>query len=117
MEIRFIAQAGRGRNGDAALADHARRRLHFRLMHRSDRVAHIAVRLGDTGGRRGRGDTYCVMQVQLRGAPAATVVDIGADAYDTVDRAADRVARLAELQLRGVDAARPPSAGAGAVAA
>lgn len=84
----------------AALSDHARRRLRYRLQHRSDRVARVDVRLGSTGSRRGRPAVYCLMRVQLSGAPAATVVDIGSDAFETIDRAADRVGRLAEDQLQ-----------------
>lgn len=105
MDIRFQNHAT---HADAALADHARRRLWFRLLHRSDRVVHVAVRFGDTGSRRGRHDTYCAVRVQLDGIPAATVVDIGADAYDTIDRAADRAGRFVEEQLRMVDAGPRP---------
>ncbi len=104
MDIRLL---NRAIQGDDDLAEHARRRLSFRLMHRSDRIAHVSVKLGSTGSRRGHHDTYCVMCVQLRGAPAATVVDIGADVHDTIDRAADRVSRLAEERLRQADGPGP----------
>lgn len=107
MDIRFLARAKVGQSVHDGVLGHARRRLQFRLGHRSDRVEHVLMRFGDTGSRRGHLDTYCVMRVQLRGAPAATVVDIGADVYDTIDRAADRVGRLAEEQLRDA-AGRPP---------
>ena len=90
MDIRFVARTADGRIDHDSLADHARRRLQFRLMRRSDRVAHVSVRIGGPGSYRGRQDTYCVMQVQVRGTPAATVVDIGANAYDTIDRTLDR---------------------------
>lgn len=70
-------------------------------MHRRDQVDHIAVRLGDTGSRKGFQDSYCVLRVQMRGFPASTVVDVGADAFATIDRAADRVGHLVEAQLRG----------------
>lgn len=100
MDIRLINRTAQHPD---ELAAHARRRLCFRLMHRSDRIAHVSVKLGDTGSRRGHHDTYCVMCVQLRGAPAATVVDIGPDVHGTIDRAADRVSRLAEEQLRLAD--------------
>ena len=106
MDIRFIARPADGRSGHYSLADHARRQLQVRLMHRSDRVAYVSVRIGGTGSRQ---DMYCVMQVQVRGAPAGTVVDIGADAYDTIDRTADRVGRLVEEQLRFADGRRLPS--------
>jgi hypothetical protein len=97
MDIRFQTPGG---HGATALADHARRRLKLRLQHRSDQLAYIAVKLGDTGSRRGRSDTYCVVRVQLTGLPAASVVDVGRDAYDTIDRASDRAGRLVEEQLR-----------------
>lgn len=110
MDIRFNARAASGQSGHGRLMEHARRRLLVHLRHCSDRVAHVSVRLGDTGSRRGRRDTYCLMRVQVRGAPAATVVDIGADAYDTIDRAAGRAGRLAEEQLRVAGGRRPSSA-------
>lgn len=111
MQIRFIAQASAGARVFEGLAEHARRRLQFRLRLCSERVAHVSVRFGDTGRGAARQDSYCVMQVQLHGAPAATVVDIGADAYDTIDRAADRVGRLAGEQLRAaVPAPASPAA-------
>lgn len=96
MDIRFHIDAGRGAD---ALADHARRRLHLRLLHRSDRVAYIAVKVGDTRSHRGHRDTYCAMRVELNGVPSASVVDVGDDAYGTIDRAVDRVGRLVETQL------------------
>jgi hypothetical protein len=110
MDIQFFARTAAGQSGDDGVVEHARRRLLFRLRHRSDRVAQVSVRFGTTRSRRGRQDSYCVMQVQLRGAPAATVVDIGADVYDTIDRAADRVGRLAEEQLRDADTGCPSPA-------
>jgi hypothetical protein len=116
MDIRFFAREAEDQSGHDGLVEHALRRLHFRLRHRSDRVAHVSVRFGDTGSRRGRRDSFCVMRVQLRGAPAATVVDIGADAYDTIDRAVDRVGRLADEQLREADRRRPWSASSAAMA-
>jgi hypothetical protein len=100
MDIRLIARTDLGHAG---LADHAQRRLSYRLGHCSERIAHVSVKLGNTGSRRGFRDVYCVMQVQLRGARAATVVDIGGDPHDTIDRAADRVSRLAEETLRQAD--------------
>jgi len=57
------------------------------------------------------------MRVQLREAPAATAVDIGADAYDTIDRAADRVGQLVEELLSVADGQRPPTACSGEMAA
>lgn len=106
MDIRFVAHAVSGQSIHEGLADHARRRLQFRLRHRSERLAHISVRLGGTPSSRGRQESYCVMQIQPRDTPAATVVDIGADAYDTIDRATDRVAQLVEELLSVADGRR-----------
>lgn len=103
MDIRFTDKAA---HAHAGLAEHARTRLQLRLLHHSERVAHISVKLGDAGIQCAPRDTYCVVQLQLRGAPAATVVALGADAYDTIDRAADRIGNLAEAQLRSADARR-----------
>jgi len=110
MDIRFVAHAASGQSIHERLADHARRRLQFRLRHRSERLAHISVRLGGTRSGRGRQESYCVMQIQPRDSPAATVVEVGEDAYDNIDRAADRVAQLVEELLSVADGRRPPSA-------
>ena len=116
MDIRFIARPADGRSGHDGLLDHARQRLRLRLRHRTERVAHVSVRLGDSGSLRGLRDTYCVMRVQLRDVPAATVVDIGADACHTIDRATDRVGQLVEALLSVADGRRPASAGSEAAA-
>lgn len=107
MNIRF--QTG-GPDALVALAERARRRLEFRLMHRKGHVACIAVKLGDTGGRRSRQDSYGVLRVQLCDLPAATVVDAGANANATTDRVVDRVGRLAAAQLHGTGAEKRSSA-------
>ena len=112
MEIRFISRTAQGGDLPEALADHARARLRLCLAPCADRVAHVSVRLGERRARRGRPDTYCVVQVQLRDAPAATAMSIGTDARDVVDRAADRVGPLAVQLLRHAgDAASPFAAG------
>lgn len=85
----------------AAVSAHARQRLQCRPAHRSDRVRHVEVRLGSTGNRRSHEDIYCLMQVQLDGAPAATVVDIGADAFDTIDGSRHSAAALEFIASRG----------------
>ena len=77
-----------------ALAEHARRRLHYVLIHRGDVIRRIVVRLGGTGGRRGPNDMYCLMQVHMSDALVATVVDMGPHVHDVIDRATDRVGRL-----------------------
>lgn len=97
MDIRFQSAKA---HADAELAERARRCLHFGLLHRSSRVDYIEVKLGDAAGRRPHQDSYCIMRVKLHGAPAATVVDISSDAFSAIDRATDRVCRLAEAQLR-----------------
>jgi hypothetical protein len=106
MEIRFQT---RGPGTHLALSEHARRRLELRLVHRKDTVAYIAVRLGDAARRRGHQDSYCVLRVQLRDLPATTVVDVGGNAYATIDRAVDRVGRLVEAQLNGAAADKQDS--------
>ena len=107
MDIRFQNAAVRA---DVEAAAHARRCLQARMQHRSDRVDHIDVRLGDAAGRGLDRDSYCIVQVKLHGTPAATVVDVGADVYTAIDRAADRGCRLAEEQIRL--AGRPQVTGA-----
>lgn len=106
MDIRFQTK-------DAAnsqmVADHVRRRLNSRLRHRSDRVEHVEVRLGDTESRRVHHDMYCLMQVHLIGTPVATVIEVGTDMYATIDRAVDRVGRLTDAQL-GPAGAQPAGA-------
>lgn len=107
MDIRFVAHAARGQGVNERLADHARHRLQFRLRHRAERLAHVSVSVGDTRRDRDRQEAFCVMQIQVRNAPAATVVEVGADACDTIDRAADRAARLVEELLSVADAKQP----------
>ncbi|MEJ8838387.1 hypothetical protein [Ramlibacter sp. AN1133] len=100
MQIRFLGTAAPGQHSEDNRAAHARRRLQACLRQRSACVAHVSVKIGDASGRRAPHDAYCLMRVQLHGAPEATVVDIGADAYEAIDRAADRIGRLAEAQWR-----------------
>jgi len=98
MDIRF---ENRGADTHFALSEHTRRRLEFRLMHRRDRVAYISVKLDANASRMGHQGSYCLLRVQLRDLPAATVVDLGGDAHAMIDRAVDRVGRLVEAQLNG----------------
>lgn len=97
MDIRFLTAKV---HADADLAERARRCLQFGLLHRSNNVDYIEVKFGDAAGRRPHRDSYCIMRVKLHGVPAATVVDIGTDAFSAIDRATDRVCRLTEAQLR-----------------
>lgn len=90
-----------------AMAAHVRRSLRHGLLHRSDRVDRVEVRLGGPGTDGGGDDMYCLMQVHLSGTSSATVVDIGADMQGTIQRAAMRVGRLAGAKL---DAAKPAPA-------
>jgi len=83
----------------AALADHARRRLHDALTHRGDVIQRIVVRLGGTDGHCGRNDMYCLVQVHLSDALVATVVDIGPRLHHLIDRSTDRVGRLVAAHL------------------
>lgn len=85
---------GRGFLIPAALAQHVRRRLHDLLVHRGDLIQRIVVRLGGAQGGLGRHDMYCLMQVHLPHALVATVVDVGPQLHDVVDRTTDRVGRL-----------------------
>jgi len=97
MDIRFQTAKA---HTDAELAERARRSLQFGLLHRSSDVDYIEIKLGDAPGRRPHQDSYCIIRVKLHGTPAATVVDIGSDPFSVIDRATDRVCRLAEAQLR-----------------
>ena len=97
MDIRVQAS---GVSCTPAMAAHVRRSLNHRLLHRSDSVDRVEVRLG--GGARsddGNQDTYCLMQLHLSGGSAATVVDLGTDMQMTIARAAERVGRLAGAKL------------------
>lgn len=91
-----------------ALAAQVRRSLRQKLMQRSERVDRVEVRLGGRGSDGGGDDMYCVMQVHLSGTSAATVVDMGADMRATIERAAERVGRLAGAKLDAVKV--PPAA-------
>ncbi|HEY0885173.1 MAG TPA: hypothetical protein VGE20_07825 [Ramlibacter sp.] len=101
MEIRVDA---RGAPCTPALAAHVRDSLHQGLLHRSDGVSRVDVRLGGAEGERGDHDRYCLMQVHLCGASAATVVDMGPDMHATIERAAERVGRLARAKLEAAKA-------------
>lgn len=96
MEIEF---QGEGFLNTAALADHARRRVHYVLSHHSDCIQRIVLRLGGTNSHRGHKDMYCLIQVHLVDALAATVIDIGADVHVVIDRATDRVGRMVDERL------------------
>ena len=78
----------------AALTDCARRRVRFALMQRGESIQRIVICLGGTNGRRDYNDMYCLMQVHLSDVLVATVVDIGPDIHDVIDRTTDRVGRV-----------------------
>jgi hypothetical protein len=99
---------GRGLPIPAALADHARRRLHFVLMQRGELVQRVVVRLGCANNRRGHSDMYCLMQVHMSDALAAAVVDIGPDIHEVIDRASDRVGRMVAEHLEQTRGNWPP---------
>lgn len=90
---------GRGFQVPAAVADHARRRLHYVLSHHSDSIRRIVLHLGGTNSRRGHNGMYCLMQVHLVDTLAATVIDIGTDIHDVIDRATHRVDRMVVERL------------------
>ena len=83
----------------SALLDHAKRRLRFVLMRRSDRIQRVVVRLGDNNGPRGGVDKFCRIQVYLVDAHTAVIEDIGLDMYAVIDRATDRVGRVVVKHL------------------
>ena len=112
MDIRFQTAMT---CADVELAEHALRTLLFRLQDQSNQVDYIEIKLGNSGGRRFQKDSYCIVSVKLHDAPASTVVDIGTNVYNAIDRASDRVCRLAQAQMRLVD--RPRSAQPVALAA
>lgn len=96
MEIRVHAACTRA----TALADHARRRLLYVLRPRQHQVESVEVRLGDTRSRHGQQEGYCRVQLRLVHAGVTSVVDVGKDLYDAIDRAVDRAGRLAAEHLR-----------------
>jgi len=91
------------------MAAHVRLSLHDRLLHHGDGIESVEVRLGEPRDRRAGEDMYCLMQVHVRAAPAVTVVDVGAGTFATIERAAERVGRLAGAQLQAAKA-RPADA-------
>ncbi|WP_298234714.1 HPF/RaiA family ribosome-associated protein [uncultured Azohydromonas sp.] len=96
MEIRVHVACAHA----AALADHARRRLLYVLRPRQHQVESVEVRLGDTRSRHGQQEGYCRVQLRLVHAGVTSVVDVGKDLYDAIDRAVDRAGRLAVEHLR-----------------
>jgi hypothetical protein len=101
MEIRVQTA---GLPSSPAMAAYVRQSLRRRLLQRSDRVDRVEVRLGAPGSRGADHDMYCLMQVHLSGTSAATVIDMGADMHATIERAAERVGRLAGAQLEAAKA-------------
>lgn len=87
----------------AALKDHARRRVDVVLMHRGESIERIVICIGGANGGSDYKDMYCLMQVHLPGALVATVVDIGPDIHDVIDRATDRVDRIVGALLARVE--------------
>lgn len=87
----------------ATLADHARRRVHLALGHRSESIQRVVICFGGTSDRRGDNDMYCLMQVHLSDALVATVVHIGPDIRDVIDRTTDRVGRVVVALLARAD--------------
>jgi hypothetical protein len=96
MDIRVRARDDRA---DEAVADHARRRLYYALMHRSDHVERVDVRFGGAAAPRRPQGRYCVIRVQLAGLPAATIVSIATSEREAIDGAADRAGGLVNGQI------------------
>lgn len=77
----------------AALLDHTERRLRFALTRSSERIARVAVVMGDSNGPRGGEDKFCNIQIRLKHAPQVLIEDMGAELYAVIDRAAERAGR------------------------
>jgi len=112
VDIRF--QSAKARS-DAGLAAYARQCLLRQMQHRGDRVDRIDVGFVDAAGRMPPRDSYCIVRMKLHGLPAASVVVVGSDVQTAIGRAADRVGRLADEQLR--QSAGPPATPAATLAA
>lgn len=89
-----------------ALAARARRRLHDVLIHRSDVIQRIVIRLGGADGLGSHNDMYCLMQIRMSDALVATVMDIGPHIHDLIDRSTDRVGRLVAACLNQASSRR-----------
>lgn len=83
----------RGFRVSAGIAAHLERRLGFALDRFGDRIARVAVRLGDENGPRGGEDKSCRLTVELRGAGTIRVAVTDRDLYAAIDRASHRAQR------------------------
>lgn len=92
MDVRFHAPDD---EQCRALASHVERLLRRRLMARRECIRFVDVRVGSARGETGRHDAWCLLRLQLIGAPPATVIDIGSNAFVTIHRAVDRLSRVA----------------------
>lgn len=101
VEIQF-----RGFRTSAAQGDYVRRRVRDVMGSRGDSIKAIVVRLGGTNGGRGGADTFCLMQVHLAESFVATVVHMGSDIHDVINRAADRLSRVVAAYLARSQRAR-----------
>ncbi|MDP3811706.1 HPF/RaiA family ribosome-associated protein [Hydrogenophaga sp. 2FB] len=90
---------GQGFTVTQALGGHVRSQLGFVLSHYGDRIRPVSVRIGDEKGSCGGVDMHCRIQFHLLEASDAVVESVGADMYVAIDRAADRVGRLAVKHL------------------
>jgi ribosomal subunit interface protein len=91
----------RGFRVSAGISAHLERRLGFALDRFGDRIARIAVRLGDENGPRGGEDKSCRLTIELRGSGTVRVNVVDRDLYAAIDRAAHRAQRaLARLVER-----------------
>ena len=94
IEIRF-----RGLESSDALRDHVSRRIHFHLSRFGNEVTAILVRLADVNGPKGGVDKRCQVTVRDPRIGAATLDEMGGDAYSAVDMAVERVGRSIGREL------------------
>ncbi|MEO8656657.1 MAG: hypothetical protein ABI409_21225 [Ramlibacter sp.] len=96
----------RGFRTPAAQGDYVRRRVRYIVGSRSDSIKAVMVRLGGTNGGHGGADMFCLMQVHLAESFIATVVHMGSDIHDVINRAADRLSRVVTAYLAQAQRAR-----------
>ncbi|MCC6682265.1 MAG: HPF/RaiA family ribosome-associated protein [Phycisphaeraceae bacterium] len=82
------------------LSEHVIDRVNHALKHRQERVTRVEVHLrDDKSKRKGQSDRRCVMEARLAGCDPLAVTHRGDDIYDTVNRAAEKLARAISHRL------------------
>ena len=81
------------------LAHHARYLLGLALERRHADVQRVEVRLGDAAHIEAPRDAFCVIQLQVSGVGASTIVNISRDPHRAIEKAAERAGRLMEELL------------------